>query len=89
MFPVCPESKSISGRSLEVTRTYLRKGRAVYRSAWIKVSPRHPLPKVAVALPIGVLVLVMLAFILMVLGFTLLAVALMATISRSEEKSAN
>jgi protein-S-isoprenylcysteine O-methyltransferase Ste14 len=53
---------------------------------WIKVSPRHPLLKAVVALPVGVLVVMMLVFILIVLGFTLLAVALMTVVSRGEEK---
>ena len=86
MFPVRRKGKPVSVRSLEVTRAYLGRGQAVCRSVWIKVSPRHPLLKAVVALPVGVLVVTMLVFILIVLGFTLLAVALMTAISRGEEK---
>ena len=61
--------KTISGRSLEVTRTCLGKGQAVSRSLWIRVSPKHPLLKVAMA-RMAMLVLTMLVFILIILGFT-------------------
>jgi hypothetical protein len=57
----------MSGRSLEVTRAYLQRGQIAYRSVWIKVSPRHPLLKVAAALPLAALVLLMLVFIPIVL----------------------
>lgn len=83
---VTQKPKSISGRSLEVTRVYLRRGRTVSQSLWIKVSPKNPILKVAMALPIGALVLTLLVLVLLVLGFTLLALALMAALSRGEEK---
>ena len=76
--------KSITGRSLEVTRIYLQRGQAVSRSLWIKASPKNPLLKAAVALPIGAVMLMMLFLILIALGFTLMAVALMSALSRRE-----
>ena len=78
--------KPISGRSLQVTRTYLRRGQAVSRSAWIRVSPKHPLLKVVVAPPMAAMLLTMLVLILIMLGFTLLAILLMGTIWRGGEK---
>ncbi len=78
--------KSTSGRSLEVTRTYLQRGQSVSRSLWIRVSPKHPLLKAVLALPMAALVLTMLILILIILGFTLLAVALMQVIGRTGEK---
>jgi hypothetical protein len=83
---ISQKPNTVSGRSLEVTRTYLQTGQAVGRSLWVRVSPRHPLLKAAIALPLGALVLVMLVLILIVLGFTILAVAIMATTSRAGEK---
>ena len=89
MFPLRQQGKSMSGRSLEVTRTYLQRGQEISRSLWVKVRPRHPLLKAVVALPVGLFALMMLVFILMMLGFTLLAIALMMAISRGEEKRTN
>jgi len=76
----------MSSRSLEVTRTYLQRGQAVSRSLWIRVSPRHPLLKAVMALPMGALVLTMLVLFLIMLGFTLLAIALMGAITRGGAK---
>ena len=78
--------KTIGGRSLEVSRTYLQRGQAVSRSLWIRVSPKHPLLKAVMAPPIAVLVLTMLVLILIMLGFTLLAIALMGAITRGGGK---
>ncbi len=78
--------KTTSGRSLEVTRTYIERGQGVTRSIWVRVSPKHPLLKVVTALPIGALALTMFVLILIILGFTLLAMAVMAAISSGEEK---
>ncbi len=80
--------KTISGRSLEVTRTYLQSGQAVSRSLWVRVNPKNPLLKVVMVPPMAALMLTMLVLILVVLGFTLLAVALMGAISRAEDKDA-
>ena len=78
--------KTIGGRSLEVSRTYLQRGEAVSHSLWIRVSPRHPLLKAVMALPMGALVLTMLVLFLIMLGFTLLAIALMGAITRGGAK---
>ena len=86
MFSLREEAKSVSGRSLEVTRTYLQRGQAVSHSLWIRVSPRHPLLKAVMALPMGALVLTMLVLFLIMLGFTLLAIALMGAITRGGAK---
>lgn len=78
--------KTVNGRSLEVTRTYLKRGQSLTRSLWIKVSPKNPLLKVVVAAPMAALAITMLILILIVLGFTLLAVALVQAIGRTGEK---
>ena len=78
--------KTRSGQSLQVTRTYLRRGQAVSRSVWIRVSPKHPLLKVVVAPPMAAMLLTMLVLILIMLGFTLLAILLMGTIWKAGEK---
>jgi len=77
--------KTISERSLEVSRTYLQRGQGVTRSFWIRVSPKHPALKVAIAPPMAVLLLTVLVLILIALGFTLLAVALMEAMRRGGE----
>jgi len=73
-------------RSLEVTRTYLQRGQAVTRSVWVRVSLKHPLLKLVMVPPMAILVLTMLVLILITLGFTLLAVALMGAIWRVGQK---
>jgi hypothetical protein len=78
--------RTISGRSLEVTRTYLQRGQAVSRSLWIRVSPKHPLLKIIIALPMVVLMLTMLVLFLIMLGFTLLAIALVGAITRGRSR---
>ena len=78
--------KTANRRSLEVTRTYLQKGQTATRSLWIKVSPKHPLSKVIMVPPMAALMLTMLVLVLIILGFTLLAVALMQAVGRTGEK---
>jgi hypothetical protein len=78
--------KTENRRSLEVTRTYLQRGHAVTRSLWIRVSPKSPLFKAVIALPIGAVTLIMLVLILIVLGFTLLAIAVIQAIPRAQQK---
>ena len=78
--------KTISGRSLEVSRTYLQRGQGVSRSLWIRVSPKHPLLKAVMAPPMAGLMVTVLILILIMLGFTLLAIALMGAITRGGVK---
>jgi len=78
--------KTTSGRSLEVTRAYLQRGQGVTRSIWVRVSPKHPLLKAVTALPIGALALTLFVVILIILGFSLLAMAVMAAIRSGEER---
>ncbi len=73
-------------RSLEVAGAYLQRGQTVSRSLWVKVSPTNPLLKALAAIPLGALFLVMFIFMMVVLGFALLAVALMAATSRSQKE---
>ena len=79
--------KTVNRRSLEVTRTYLQRGQAVTRSLWIRVSPKHPLLKAIVAAPMAALMLTLVVLILVIMGFTLLAVTLMAAIPRGGVKA--
>ena len=76
----------MTGRSLQVTRTYLQKGRSVSRSLWVRVSPKHPLLKALTVPPIAMLMLVTLIMFLIMLGFTLLGLALMQAVARTERK---
>ena len=83
MSVVCRRDETISKQSLEVSRTYLQRGQAVTHCLWIRVSPKHPLLKAAMIPPIAAFVLTMLVLFLIMLGFTLLAIALMGAISRA------
>jgi ribosomal protein L16/L10AE len=47
--------KTIGERSLEVTRSYIKRSQTVTRSVWIKTSPKNPLAKIAFALPMAAL----------------------------------
>jgi len=78
--------KTVNRRSLEVTRTYLQRGQTATRSLWIKVSPKNPLLKVIIVPPVAALMLTMLIFILIILGFTLLAMAVMQAMGKAGEK---
>lgn len=80
------EHKSASGQSLEVTRTYLQRGQSVSRSLWVTISPRHPLLKLVMIPPIIGLMLAMSILILLVLGFALLAVALLWGLSKAKHE---
>ncbi len=76
-------------RSLEVTRTYLQRGQTASRSLWIRFSPKNPLLKAVMIPPAVVFALTMLILLLIVLGFTLLAVSLMGAISKGGDKDAD
>ena len=78
--------KTANRRSLEVTRTYLQRGQGVSRSLWIKVSPKHPILKAVMVPPVAALLLTMLVLFLIMLGFTLLAMALMQAVERARQK---
>lgn len=77
----------VGSRSLGIIKTYLKRGQSASHSVWIRVSPKNPLMKAALALPIGALMLMMLILILIALGFTLMAVALMSGLSRGKENT--
>jgi hypothetical protein len=78
--------KTISERCLDVSRIYLRQGQTVSRSSWVKIAPKNPVLKVVVVVPTVTIGLTVLLLILIVMGFTLLAVALMQTTGRLEKK---
>ncbi len=82
-----PEKRKTTGeRSLEVTKTYIQKGQGATRSIWVKISPKHPLLKAAMVPPMAAAILTMFVLFLIMLGFTLLALALMPAIGRAGEK---
>ena len=81
--------KSLSRRSVEVTRTYIERGHGVTRSLWVNISPKNPLLKPVVAVPAAVIMLTMLILIMIIAGFTLLAVALMMASSGKPRKGNN
>ena len=80
---------SLSRRSVEVTRTYINRGQGVTRSLWVNISPRNPILKAVVAVPAAAVMLSMLILMMIVAGFTLLAVALMLATSGKQLKGHN
>ncbi len=80
LVPRKPEDTST--RTIRVTQTFLRAGQGASRSLWVNISPRHPLLKIVMVLPMIAVMLVMLIIVLMMLGFTLLAMALLWAIWR-------
>jgi len=78
--------KSLSRRSVEVTRTYIKRGHGVTRSLWVNIRPKNPLLKPIVAVPAAAIMMTMLMLIMIIAGFTLLAVALMLASSGKPRK---
>ena len=72
---------NLNRRSVEVTRTYLQRGQGATRSMWVHISPRNPVLKAVVAVPVAAVMLSMFLLMLMMLGFVLLAVTLMWALS--------
>jgi hypothetical protein len=81
------KSQTTGRRSLEVTRIYFRRGQNVTRSLWVNLSPKNTLLKVLLIPPAVVFTLTLLIFILIFLGFTLLAVALMQAFGKTGAKN--
>lgn len=80
------DNTSLSRRSIEVTRTYVRRGHGATRSLWVNISPRNPLMKAVVAVPAAAVMLSMMILMMMIAGFALLAVALMLASSGKTNK---
>jgi hypothetical protein len=80
------DDTSLSRRSIEVTRTYVRRGHGVTRSLWVNISPRNPILKAVVAVPAAAVMLSMLILMMIIAGFALLAVALMLASSGKPRK---
>ena len=80
---------SLSRRSIEVTRTYVNRGQGVTRSLWVNIRPQNPFLKPIVAVPAAAITLTMLMLIMIIAGFTLLAVAMMLASSRKPRKGNN
>jgi hypothetical protein len=80
---------SLSRRSVEVTRTYIERGHGVTRSLWVNISPRNPLLNPVVAVPAAAIMLTMLILIMIIAGFTLIAVAPMLASSGKPRKGNN
>ena len=81
--------KSLSRRSVEVTRTYIKRGHGVTRFLWVNIRPKNPLLKPIVAVPAAAIMMTMLMLIMIIAGFTLLAVALMLASSGKPRKGNN
>jgi hypothetical protein len=80
---------SLSRRSIEVTRTYINRGQGATRSLWVNISPRNPILKAVVAVPAAAVMLSMVILMMIIAGFTLLAVALMLATSGKQLKENN
>jgi len=78
--------RSLSRRSVEITRTYIKRGHGVTHSLWVNISPKNPLLKPVVAVPAAAIMLTMLILIMIIAGFTLLAVAFMLASSGKPRK---
>ena len=76
--------QNISERSLVVSQTYLQRGWTTTRSLWVRVSPRNPLLKILLLPPLAVLGMTLLILMLILIGFTLLAIAVMSVIPKTE-----
>jgi len=76
---------SLSRRSIEVTRTYINRGQGATRSLWVNIRPSNPILKAMVAVPAAAVMLSMLILMMVIAGFTLLAVALMLASSRKNQ----
>ena len=87
VLPTAEKSQTTGRRSLEVTRTYFRRGQNVTRSLWVNLSPKNTMLKVLLIPPAAVFTLTLLIFILIILGFTLLAVALMQAFGKTGAKN--
>lgn len=79
-------SEGTSSRSIQVTRSYLAKSGVITRSLWVRVSPRNPILKLALVPPTVAAMVVLLILMLVMLGFILLAMALMWAISTPKPK---
>ncbi|MEK7281398.1 MAG: hypothetical protein AAB037_03485 [Chloroflexota bacterium] len=72
----------LGNRSIEVTRIYLHKGESVTRSLWVKISPTHPLLKLALA-PLAITAgLVMFFLIMLIVIIALLVLAIVWAIRK-------
>ncbi len=76
-----PEHRDNSGRGLEVSQSVFQSGENISRSLWVKLSPSNALLKVVLALPLAAFTVIMFFFMLIILGFILLAMAVMGLFS--------
>jgi hypothetical protein len=76
----------LSRRSIEVTRTYVKRGNGFTRSLWVNIKPKNPLLIPVVAVPAAAVMLSMVILMIIIAGFTLLAVALMLASSGKTNK---
>jgi hypothetical protein len=83
------DDTSLSRRSIEVTRTYVRRGHGATRSLWVNISPRNPVLKTVVAVPAAAAMLSMMILMMIIAGFALLSVALMLASSGKPRKEGN
>jgi len=80
--------RSLSRRSIEVTRTYIDRGHGATRALWVNVSPRNPIARAIVAVPAAAIMLSVIILIMLIAGFTLLALALLLATS-GRQRSGN
>jgi hypothetical protein len=80
---------SLPRRSVEVTRTCVRRGQGVTRALWVNISPRNPILKDVAAVPAAAVMLSMMILMMVIAGFALLAMALMLAKSGRTNKVNN
>jgi hypothetical protein len=76
-----PEKPQKNQRSIEVTRSMVERGRGATRSMWVKIAPKNPFLKIALGIPIVVVGIALIILILIILGFTVLALVLIGTVT--------
>ena len=89
MKALVPKSSSSGQRSLQVVHTYLERGGGFYRSVWVKTSPRNPVLKLILVPPLLVTTGLVLLLVLLILGFTLMALVLFSTLVRQKQAEEN
>jgi hypothetical protein len=83
MIKACPDEASRLPEHISKEDT------ASPRSLWVNISPRNPLLKPVVAVPAAAIMLTMLILIMIIAGFTLIAVAPMLASSGKPRKGNN
>ena len=81
--------RSLSRRSIEVTRSCIDRGQGATRSLWVNIQPTNPILKAVLAVPAAAVMLSMMILMMLIAGFTLLAVSVILASSGKLRKENN